>query len=114
MDRKLINHFIRGYFDGDGSIRMYKQSRSDTTSASIELSGGYNFLFEMNIFLSKYANIKNTKIHKHNLTDKIFRLRYHSKQDIIKFYNFLYTEANIYINRKKKIFDDFIDKQSLV
>ena len=44
----LIQHFIRGYFDGDGSISILKRNGN----GFIDISGIHNFLIEINNFLN--------------------------------------------------------------
>lgn len=61
MDRRLIKHFIRGYFDGDGSISVYNnkyglQAEFSITSSSVSL------LIEIQNYLSSELSLSLTKL----------------------------------------------------
>lgn len=92
VPKNLINHFMRGYFDGDGSI-----------------SGPKFMLVGTENFIERYAEIlfENTTItHRFytSYTGKALQWGHASKRDLIKIYNFLYKDATISIDRKKERF----------
>ena len=97
---QLIRHFIRGYFDGDGSITFYKYVH--TVSPHILLIGTKSFLQKIiNVSLIP-ANIRHDKRH----SNSTFSLEY-SKEDGIKFINWLYNDCHVYLNRKYKLYNFF-------
>ncbi|MBU3189368.1 hypothetical protein K9O30_09680 [Clostridium bowmanii] len=101
----LLRHFIRGYFDGDGSIMLSKNSsyyRTDNAVKKYEypsytfmILGTKEFLEKIVIImkLSHYI-ITNTK------TEEIKCLRVTAKCDAQYLYNYLYDNATIYLERK--------------
>lgn len=91
----LINHFIRGFFDGDGGVYSYKNK------INISFVGGESFLKELQNVLIKHLNISKTKITK-NSKSNAYYFSFSAKDDIIKFYNWIYKDAILYINRKKE------------
>ena len=96
IDEDLIPHFIRGYFDGDGSFSFNPKNYSIKTqivSASDEFKQ----------FIIDELNKNNIKI---NLYSGI-KLQIQNKIDNLKFYNYIYENANIYLKRKKEKYEEF-------
>ena len=101
LDKKYWRDFIRGYFDGDGSI--YEDSngmRLTITSANPEILEDINDYFKEN-------NIKPSKLYKdHNNQDIRFRT-----QACIDIYNLLYYPNCLHLKRKKERFLELIKKR---
>lgn len=96
INENLIPHFIRGYFDGDGSFSFNSKNYSFKTqivSASDEFKQ----------FIIDELNKNGIKI---NLYSKI-KLQIQNKMDILKFYDYIYKNAKTYLNRKKEKYDEF-------
>ena len=104
----LVHHFIRGIFDGDGSIYSHssKKGRYHYYYASFI---GYDWMME---FIKKNLNgklklrkIKSAGISRH----EIF-----SKADMYSLYDYMYRDATIFLNRKHAKFLDmkYIDSVS--
>ena len=101
----LMHHFIRGYFDGDGTI-----------SCSVDMKRNFHFsLIGIKDFISKVQIIMETNIM--NLskvgiyiknTGIIFILNYGKHDDIISIYNWLYKDATIWLDRKRNKFDEIL------
>lgn len=86
----LVRHFIRGYFDGDGYISINKNS------ANCGITSNNLFLNDIKDIL-KYGTIRKRK--------NIYDLLFYSKENIKNFYHFIYDDSNIYLNRKKDVFE---------
>ena len=92
----LMRHFIRGYFDGDGSFSFNPQkyiNKTQIVSAS-ELFTKFiiDELGDNNIRINLYSNIK---------------LQIQNKLDNLKFYDYIYKNANVYLKRKKEKYEEF-------
>lgn len=94
VPNSLLKHFIRGYFDGDGCFSLRHNVHS--ISPSICILGTEDFL-------SGIQKIYNGKISKKS-TENIYSLRFR-KEEALKFLKDIYTDSNIYLNRK---YDRFI------
>lgn len=101
----LLNHFMRGYFDGDGCIYVNEKQNSSSTWS----------LLGTKEFVTTYENIllqhcKNQD--KNMLSQKganTYQISY-SGARVADIYNFLYKNATIYLERKKKKFDTVIGR----
>lgn len=101
IPKHLENHFVRGMFDGDGSIRIYKY---DYTK-SPQYHFGYTGLKEVVDYIKEYLNIQ-TKIVKES--DITYTCVSSCKSTIIRIYEILYNNATIYMDRKYKTFEQII------
>ncbi len=104
----LLNHFIRGYFDGDGCLYLGKRR-----DVEISILSTYHFLFKLNIILNKLAKTEFQRIEKVK-NRNVFRYRFSSVINSIKFLNFIYNNATLYLERKYNKYLEFknsIDKE---
>ena len=94
----LIRHFIRGYFDGDGSIEVCKV-------------GTYNLLSNIRSHLQEAGlnpNVKFTKRKKNG--DNIYNLKYCGRGNALKFYNYVYKDSTFSLPRKRERFISLINR----
>jgi hypothetical protein len=93
LPNELMNHFIRGFFDGDGHATTTRK-----TVPVIGFSSNESMLFELKSFLYHVVGLKgNPSI----LKDKsIFKLSYSGMEDVIKLWDYLYGNATLYLERK--------------
>jgi hypothetical protein len=100
LSLRLMPHFIRGYFDGDGSVGAYKNIRSSEWKIlkSNICSGSEEFIKD----ILKILPVKNKKYSYKGVY--ILQL---SSHDTLRLYNYMYNDATIYLKRKKKVFDDY-------
>ena len=90
---KFVSHFIRGYFDGDGSIGKYGGRLKFSLLGTKEL-----LVWILNFFKNK--GMKTTpKISKKK---NIHSIQVNSKSDIELIENILYTSSNDYYLKRKK------------
>ena len=99
----LIRHFVRGYFDGDGSVSGDKQKQ-------FCFVGTIDFLLPLQQILVKELNFSKTKLDRRHkdIDNNIRSLRYCGVNQCITFRDWLYKDATIYLERKKNIFDSYI------
>ena len=93
----LYHHFIRGMFDGDGSIRYYKYDYNKKHSFHF----GYTGLYEVVHFIKDYFDIKTKDIKETNL---VYTGTTKNIQKIMEIKNVLYKDAHIFMNRKYETF----------
>lgn len=89
---ELYPHFIRGFFDGDGGVYVNKHT------ISVSFISNEEFLIALqNILIS--LGINKTKILKNTKSSAKY-FAFSAKKDIEIFRNWLYKDANLYIQRK--------------
>lgn len=112
LEKHLVRHFIRGYFDADGCIYKSIKNSSGKHNNYIRYSGGFeivgnrDFLFVMQKEFLKMG-LPKTSLNHHN--PKIARLRYGGIKSLRTIYNYLYNDSNICMGRKQKLFKEIID-----
>lgn len=114
MDESLIRHFIRGYFDADGTIYKDNQYlKANICSINKEfLEDLQTILTNQNIVTSINTEIREGKSlvlpsGKTSLTCKnMHRLFIRQQQSFKYFYDYLYKDSTIYLNRKKEKFNN--------
>lgn len=96
-EHKLVNHFMRGYIDGDGSF-FYDASRD---RVCFELRGTYDFLCDFKDVLDSNINIKN----KSNVTtpDSTSKIKYYGKKTVPYVVDFIYNNSSFCLQRKYDI-----------
>ena len=100
----LIRHWIRGYFDGDGCFSFRK-------------SGVFNLsilgTFEVLNFINSFLFFNKLKIiHPKQYRGNTYVIRTNKKQLVIDFYQSLYTNTQICLNRKFNLIQKFRRKSS--
>ena len=103
----LVRHYMRGVFDGDGCISIHKKregSRDTTDRGQVNLcSASKNFIEEYVDRLHVCCGITKNKIR--NPKGTYYVIDWGSFGDIEKFYDFFYSNASVYLKRKKETFD---------
>lgn len=111
IDKSLIHHFIRGYFDGDGSIFKIKRRKN---LRRVEIcSVSKKFLEEINIILKENnCSSKTLREKKQGRIQSLYVLELINTDSIINFRDFIYKDATIFMERKWEKFKDFkrVDK----
>ena len=105
---KWINHFVRGYFDGDGSVFISNEKhwRSKKISPVIHYRfiGTKKILNDINTHIGLDGYISQPK-------GKAYELAYKRNKKLIPFYIYLYTNATVYLKRKQEIFSSHIQER---
>jgi intein-encoded DNA endonuclease-like protein len=102
INKGLIPHFIRGFFDADGSVYTRASRKNLITIEFCSVSK--DFLFQMNSYLNS-LNINSWKIRSKEPKGKgkqtLYQLSYIRTSEIQKLINFLYNDSTISLNRKR-------------
>ncbi len=106
---EYLNHFIRGYMDGDGCVCCYSRKNRGTI---IELSflGTRNFLEGMVQEISKYVDVPIIKVF--DIVDNQIKRTKYSGNSAVKVLRWLYEDAHIYLARKKEKYIEYITQDS--
>lgn len=99
----LLRHFIRGYFDGDGSISISKHRETFT------MVGTESFLEEVQTVLMRELGLNKTKFYKRFPEDgtNITSLIYVGSGSLKKIMDWLYKDASYFLKRKHDTYTTF-------
>jgi len=102
LSKELMPHFIRGFFDGDGSISLRK-TRSNQRQVYICCSN-ISFLESLQKYLLEY-NISGSIYKETKIVNKvIYDLRFNTRESRLNLTNFMYQNATIFLKRKYELF----------
>ena len=98
----LMKHFIRGYFDGDGSVYLTKDNTIKTA-----FYGTHDFINSIQDFLIKELDLTKKKITDQKEANVSFVGM--AKQESEKLYHYMYDEATIFLNRKYEKYNKYFN-----
>lgn len=107
LDPVLMRHFIRGFFDGDGSITLTKAYYKDKIyyGGALDIIVNKNLVdFFLNLFSDVHFTIDQSK------TEYMVYLKSHSKKATKFFYEYFYKNSKYFLSRKKRKFDEIIGR----
>lgn len=121
---ELMPHFIRGYFDGDGSIWNGKRKKMIVKkenkpgeyrvrivhNVKFNFTGSNTFIPYLQEYLIEHVGFSKTKLnyskskeeHKHCI------MEYSGRKNIKMLYDYMYSSATIYGERKKAKFEEIL------
>jgi intein-encoded DNA endonuclease-like protein len=91
LDHNLVRHYIRGYFDGDGSWAKSKKSASGFT---MKICGNESFLRSV----AEHLKLPPTMVRPHK---NIYSLE-KSGKGVLAIMNYMYEDSTICLERKKE------------
>ena len=102
----LIRHFIRGYFDGDGSV--YKSHpRPTQLLISFNIVGNHDFLTDL---INNLPFKINEKIHDRSISS----IKSSKLSHVIAFYRYVYSDSNVFLDRKYKKWNMLLSEKTCV
>lgn len=108
IEEEYINHFMRGYFDGDGSFIYSKSKETHTPIYTFNLLGTNEFLKGFNDELpldEKYISFDVRHLSNHG---KAKSLVYHGNNVVSSIACFLYKNSQTFLPRKYEIIADLL------
>ena len=102
LPEELMNHYIRGLFDGDGVASKNGQYIRIGFCAKRK-----EFVESYQSFLCKTLFMRKNKIFN---TGGCFQCSWGARTDIEKFYNYIYRDATIFLGRKKNKIYTYLNK----
>lgn len=110
IDTQLYSHFMRGYFDGDGSISTFwrkdlKMNADGYFSSSFFVCGSPTFIKSYQQVLIEQTKVLPTKRYRKG---KIDLAGHTGIGNLKKIYSFLYNESSVCLERKHLLFRDIV------
>lgn len=119
VPKHLMQHYIRGFFDGDGSVfilnkKWVKTPISNPTieithKLGVNINGTKEYLEE----LCKYMYISKVKKVGNRPLTNTYYCSTDTNATVKNVYNYMYKNATIYLPRKKQKFDDYYSKKDV-
>lgn len=114
IDDEFVHHFVRGYFDGDGSVYFNNTSTNYNNNKKYYkyinasfTTGSMNFAYQL------CSVLRNNGIVSHVLQDSrvennSWYVKIYDRQSLKAFYEWIYRDADLYLERKKLKFTEKI------
>lgn len=103
IPKPLIHHFVRGYFDGDGSI--WKCKNSEKWGVGFLSTDYFNARLFAYLMLNGFS-AGEMSFDPHDTTPGMNYLNFHSYEAMHKIKDFMYKDATVFLDRKKIKFDE--------
>lgn len=103
VPEKLIRHFIRGYFDGDGSLSYYVSSRN-RKMYQVKILGTESLLDYINNFVEEKIGFRIPRYYKRKETQTVMSYEMNSKIRTMSFLDYIYKDATVYLDRKYELY----------
>ena len=102
LSSNLMPHYIRGFMDGDGSIKVAKQKPGkDYVQVSVRFAGGKEFLIKLRDYLKKELNCSFAEKSIRRMgKSKAYEFSFSKQKDVINFYEHVYKDATVFLERK--------------
>lgn len=117
---ELLPHYIRGYFDGNGSVYKCGSTKLPEEKRFIGCNfscGSYEFISELKRQLENHG-IKSGSVHLSKKDSKCYQIQIRGLSNTDRFLNYIYNNSTIYLERKfqkkEKIYTDLHIKQRLL
>lgn len=96
VPKEFLNHFIRGYFDGDGTIF----NRKNTKQLGFKILGSKYFIPKLKEYFINNLELE-LKIRERG---NILSLETYDREKIQIIYQFMYKDSNLFLERKRNKF----------
>ena len=99
IPKRLLQHFVRGYYDGDGSLRFYK---NNSNQPRLSITSTLPFCNHLQKVIENQVGIK-TGIYKHKINDFNHSIQISGRIQIRSFLSWIYKNETISLQRKKEL-----------
>lgn len=110
IPQNMFRHFVRGYFDGDGSISTYYDSYDKRDRYCMEILGTVDFLSKLQSVIENDCQIKMPKLHNVNRIQNLSRISCKGIKKLLIIRDYFYKDTTYYLTYKH---DRFYNLQSL-
>lgn len=100
LNNELLKHFIRGYYDGDGSLSTNGTTKNGNKKWAVNIIATRSFLIQLMEHI-EYLGITKIKLQQKG---PMYTWNKSGINQVKKFLNYIYKDANIYLERKHQIF----------
>jgi len=106
----LFHHFVRGFFDGDGSVFLAK-NRTEDVSLNVTFSGSHDFLKALLDKVNLYESSAKLLYKDTRTASNCWNIKLYNKTRSLPLYSYMYKDVNedCFFKRKKIVFDNYIE-----
>jgi hypothetical protein len=107
VSEPLLRHYLRGYFDGDGGLGVYKSPytrKSDGQKAPVLMwciTGTSGHCQSAQDYLVRNVNTGRVRLYPHHTTPGCVDLSYGGNLQVARIVRFLYRDATVFLLRKR-------------
>lgn len=114
---KLLNHYIRGYFDGDGCVWggerkvMYFKSRPQgrvVHNVKFNITSTPEVILGIQDELVTKLGFSRNRVNTSKGIGQCVQLEYSGRGSLRKFHDYIYQNSTVFLKRKKEKFDDIL------
>ena len=103
VPKNLMHHFIRGFFDGDGSSYLDTKTKRPQVNFTC---ANKKFLYDIqNCLIDNKVLYYECKVY--NTKSEAYSYQINAIKHVKNFYDYIYKDANIFLKRKKDVFDSY-------
>lgn len=106
INDKVMNHLIRGIFDGDGSIQA-KINYDNRFLHNFSFCGTHKLMEDISNYCFEKLQLKQKPTIYDYKDRELSEIKIQNKEDMYIFGEWLYKDATIFMNRKKNIYNNF-------
>ncbi|GAA0348258.1 hypothetical protein GCM10008931_44430 [Oceanobacillus oncorhynchi subsp. oncorhynchi] len=114
IPKVLIRDFIRGYIDGDGSITKTFVKSRNCFVYTVKIVGTYEFLKGIHHEFKETLSAKFNPRKRDESHINTYSQEYGGELQVEWILNYLYKDANIFLDRKYNIFKEFVEYHNIV
>lgn len=111
INPNLIPHFIRGYFDGDGSLCLFGR-KPPYINAYISITSTRKFCTEIQKIIKKELNVNSRILEKTYKTENVVEMRITEAKHVNSFLTWIYKNSTIHLKRKYTLFQTLAENRT--
>lgn len=109
IPKQLIQHYLRGYIDGDGWVGVAGKESTGFVYYNVGVIATYEFCNSLSDYLFDTLKISKVKLqpHANSVNNNMYIWRKKGTQQLKIILNYLYKDAIVYLDRKYQSYLDF-------
>ena len=107
LESELLRHFLRGYFDGDGSFKV-RRTKTGSVALRWEIIGNEEFCLGAQEYLMKALGVRKTKLARPPNSPDIRRLNYMGRNQVSRICHLMYEGATIWLPRRREVIQPYV------
>lgn len=110
IPNNLLSHFIRGYFDGNGSLYSFYDKQNEKQRVGIKIVSTNSFCFSVKRIIAEMLGINMSVCvcnpNNNTITSTVSSL---SRKNVEQIMNWLYKDANLFMKRKHQKYKELFN-----